>query len=280
VRIVLASSGVSLDGKRARLDASIRHAKRPIARLVGRSVGWTGKDVTAAVAHRSCLILAPHPDDETLGCAVTVMRKVAAGTPVHVVVVTDGRNWPPDRDPADNITTRARELREACRLLGLGDRDLTHWSLAPDELSPSDESLIDAVADAVRTHRPDDILCTSEADPHGDHAALAIAARTAVAGSNSRLLAYPIWQWERPRRWVRMVQTCSWPEKVSTDGYLERKREIFTVFRSQLSGSAGGDLVGMGLSPTFLGNFLGSHEMFFRVPMPSQQARPSAIPTS
>jgi LmbE family N-acetylglucosaminyl deacetylase len=270
---VLAFFAVSPDRVKALFDASIRDAKRPISRLVGQAVGWRAKDVTADVARRSCLILAPHPDDETLGCAATVMRKVAAGTAVHVVVVTDGRNWPPDRDPADNIATRAGELREACRLLGLGVRDLTHLSFPPDQLDPSDDSLIGAVADAIRIHQPDDIFCTSEADPHGDHAALAIATRTALAGSKSRLLAYPIWQWERPRRWVHMVQTSSWPEKVSIGDYLERKREIIGVFHSQLAESAGGDLVGMGLSPAFLGNFLNSHEMFFQVPIPGQPAQ-------
>ena len=259
---------MSPDSAKALFDASIRHAKRPVSRVVGQAVSWRGKDVTADVVRRSCLILAPHPDDESLGCAAAVMRKVDAGTAAHVVVVTDGRNWPPNRDPVDNIATRASELREACRLLGLGAGDLTHLSFPPDQLSPSDGSLIDAVADAIRIHRPDDVLCTSEADPHGDHAALAIATRTALAGSKSRLLAYPIWQWERPRRWMHMVQKYSWPEKVSIGEYLERKREIIGVFRSQLAGSAGGDLVGMGLSPTFLGNFLGSYEMFFQVPIP------------
>ena len=258
---------MSHEVKEALWDAPIRHAKRPVSRLIGKSVGRRGRNVTADVAHRPCLILAPHPDDETLGCGVTVMRKVAAGTPVHIVVMTDGRNWPPDRDPADNIATRAAELREACRRLGLGDRDVTHLSFPPDGLHSAGDSLVDAVADALRIHQPLDVLSTSEADPHSDHSALGIAARRAVAGTNSRLLVYPIWQWERPRRWIRMVRESSWPEQVATDDYLERKQEIIGVYRSQLSSSAGGDLVGMGLTPRFVGNFLGPYEIFFRVPV-------------
>src|SRR5690349_19075047 len=50
------------------------------------------EDVTSQAAARSCLVLAPHPDDETLGCGATIMRKRAAGTPVHVVIATDGRH--------------------------------------------------------------------------------------------------------------------------------------------------------------------------------------------
>jgi len=66
------------------------------------------RDDTATSAARSALVLAPHPDDETLGCGATILRKRAAGTPVHVLIVTDGEptahlmrdgrawfDWPP-----------------------------------------------------------------------------------------------------------------------------------------------------------------------------------------
>jgi hypothetical protein len=36
------------------------------------------EDVTSQTAARSCVVLAPHPDDETLGCGATIMRKLAA----------------------------------------------------------------------------------------------------------------------------------------------------------------------------------------------------------
>src|SRR5271166_3569230 len=44
---------------------------------------WRGaEDMTFQMATRSCLVLAPHPDNETLGCGATIMRKLAAGTRV------------------------------------------------------------------------------------------------------------------------------------------------------------------------------------------------------
>src|SRR5271157_4034878 len=43
-------------------------------------------DMTAQTTTRSCLILAPHPDDETLGCGATIMRKLSSGSSVQVVI--------------------------------------------------------------------------------------------------------------------------------------------------------------------------------------------------
>jgi hypothetical protein len=39
---------------------------------------------------RSAVVFAPHPDDETLGCGGTIVRKIRAGARVRLVVMTDG----------------------------------------------------------------------------------------------------------------------------------------------------------------------------------------------
>src|SRR4029450_12640391 len=59
-----------------------RQRVRAVARargVVKAAVVARGTDVTEASATRSCLVVAPHPDDETLGCGVTIMRKLEAG---------------------------------------------------------------------------------------------------------------------------------------------------------------------------------------------------------
>src|ERR1700761_6094021 len=56
---------------------------------------WGAEDMTEQTEKRSCVVLAPHPDDETLGCAVTIMRKLAMGSRVHLLIATDGRHAHP-----------------------------------------------------------------------------------------------------------------------------------------------------------------------------------------
>ena len=137
--------------------------------------------------------------------AATIMRRLDAGTEVHVVVVSDGRTWPPHRSPEENVVVRDTKLRAACTVLGLGEDTLTHLSFHEQEFPSAVPDLVDAVSDAIRTHRPTEVLTTSEADPNLDHAALGAASRRALAGTGPRLLAYPIWQWDRPRSWQRTL---------------------------------------------------------------------------
>jgi len=248
-------------------ERALQPIKPLLSGIVGASIARTGADVTEAATRRSCLVLAPHPDDETLGCATAIMRRVEASTPVHVVVVTDGSTWPPGKDPAENIATRDAELRAACELLGLPRAAVSHLDFPEQGLDSAGADLVDAVADAVRTWKPADVLTTSEADPHPDHAALGAAVRRVVAGTSSRLLVYPVWQWDHPRSWLRTLRTASRPELVRTAGYLDRKRAAVAVYRSQTSSDAGGELTGgYGLGGRFLSRFLSTNEMFFPVP--------------
>jgi LmbE family N-acetylglucosaminyl deacetylase len=219
-----------------------------------------GADVTASVARRPCLVVAPHPDDETLGAAATIMRKVDAGTPVRVLVATDGSKSPPG-DPAAIAAMRTDELRSACRVLGLSDQDVTQLPFVDAELDGKEDALVAAIADAVARFEPAEVFTTSETDPHDDHATLGAATRRAVAGTGVRLLAYPVWQWDRPPRLARMLWRSGRPELVRTDGYLGRKQAAIAAYSSQLAPIAGAE----GLEPGFLRHFEGTFEIFFPV---------------
>src|SRR5437762_25173 len=68
------------------------------------------------------LVLAPHPDDESLGCGGLIAEACGRGQDVHVVILTDGtgshpnsRAWPRHRLKA----LREAEAREAVAALGL-----------------------------------------------------------------------------------------------------------------------------------------------------------------
>lgn len=232
--------------------------------VVGNVLSRWAVDVTIQSSRRSCLVLAPHPDDETLACGATLARKLEAGTEVHVLVMTEGETWPPDRDPQDNAAIRVAELRRATRVLGLSDSAVVHQRFPETQLHTVVEALSDAVADAVRQLGPEEVYTTSVTDPHSDHAALGRATRRALAGASARLLVYPIWQWERPRSWLQTLGDTSRPEAVTTAGYLDRKRSALRQYSSQIVMS---DIERRPntMGPLLLRHFLATREVFFPV---------------
>ncbi len=145
------------------------------------------------------LILAPHPDDESLGCGGLIAALVADGRRVRVVVVSDGagshpgsRAWPPER----LASLRRREVLRAVAALGLDPRNVDFLGL-PDGSVPAWGENFSAAAAAILNMGPGPaaVFATWRHDPHADHrASFAIAAAVARAlPSGVRLFAYPVW---------------------------------------------------------------------------------------
>jgi LmbE family N-acetylglucosaminyl deacetylase len=250
-----------------RIDGALEPLKAPAASLLGRLIRTCGRDVTDASTRRSCLVLAPHPDDETLGCAVTMMRRVEAGSAVHVIIASDGGKGPPRRDAADNAQIRRSELERACAILGLDPAAVTHLGLPDTELAARSEELTGAIAEAIEELRPDDVLTTSVHDTHGDHAALGRASLRAASSTGARLLVYPVWQWLRPGALLRTWRASGRPETVLTEGFLDRKVTAIRQFSSQLAPPM--ERAAMpsdaGLTGSFVAQFCQPREILFPV---------------
>ncbi len=94
--------------------------------------------VFRASAADSVLIFAPHPDDETLGCSGIIQQAVARGTPITIVLVTNGDGFPAaasgvTRKPVSKLAAvdflelsrfRQTQARTAVTLVGAKAKDL------------------------------------------------------------------------------------------------------------------------------------------------------------
>jgi LmbE family N-acetylglucosaminyl deacetylase len=186
------------------------------------------------------VVLAAHPDDETLGVGGALRVAHRAGVAITVVVATDGEAAYPHLGPAergDLARARRRELRAALDSSGLDDVAV-RWVGLPDSALDEHsreltECLVEPLTDA------DAYLAPWTADPHPDHRAVGRAA-LAVAPATAYGWGYPIWMWPwmRPEdpevRWERAHLLRLDPADLAA------KQRARSHFVSQISAAPGG----------------------------------------
>lgn len=162
-------------------------------------------DLAQIVGTGGLVVVAPHPDDESLGCGGLIAAARAAGHEVRIVVVSDGVGSHPNsltHPPARLRCLRREEARAAAAALGVAADEIIFLDL-PDRYVPSMGPVADAAAarivEIARSIDAGALFVTWEHDPHVDHhAAHAIAWAAARELAPARLFAYPIWGWELP----------------------------------------------------------------------------------
>ena len=81
--------------------------------------GWTER-----VRAESALVLAPHYDDEILGCGGLLAQLTASGAAVRVLFLTDGSGGGEEIEDRDAYRQRRREESgQVCEILGLAGCD-------------------------------------------------------------------------------------------------------------------------------------------------------------
>lgn len=135
---------------------------------------------TTHVTALSALVLAPHYDDETLGCGGLVARLAADGCRVRVLFLTDGGAMAPTVDgTGDAPPTKAerqaygrRRLQEAGRALEeLGVDWADRLGLPDGELEGNLSHLVRDLGKALVSQAPDLLLVPSPLEVTADHRA-------------------------------------------------------------------------------------------------------------
>lgn len=140
------------------------------------------------------LVIAPHPDDECIGCGGTICLHIERGDTVSVVFLTSGELGLKHLPREEAWRIREREAKRAGKILDLSELQFLRcrdWFLG-------EEIEIAATALSPILHRlaPSLIYFPHEQEWHPDHKASLPIVRAALARSRSfitQLRAYEVW---------------------------------------------------------------------------------------
>ncbi len=172
------------------------------------------------------LVIAPHPDDETIGCGGALCLHAAKGHRVAVVFLTSGELGLKDRARAEAWKIRESEAKAAARQLGVARLEflrLPDWMLG-DHLKRGARLL----QPILRAEKPELIYVPHPHDWHPDHQAALPLLRAAWRGVRvpaPELRAYEVWT---PLREFDHVEDIS--------RVMPRKLRALRAHRSQLGG--------------------------------------------
>jgi LmbE family N-acetylglucosaminyl deacetylase len=177
------------------------------------------------------LVLAPHMDDETIGCGGTLALHARRGAQITVMFLTDGRNGSSEinaltgeerrRRQTEYIEIRTTEARAALQRLGVNkmicldaeDGALSQCTWAAEKLR-----------DVLRRMQPNLVYVPFYLEEHADHRAASQVLLDAVAGTSLQFqcIGYEVWTPLFPNCLVRI------------DSSVETKKQALQEYRSQL----------------------------------------------
>lgn len=132
------------------------------------------------------LVVAPHPDDETIGCGGALARHAARGDDVTVLVLSSGEATGGGR--GEVAAAREAECVAACRALGLA-RPPEFLRLPDGGLAAHVRRIADRLLDVGRGMST--VYAPTLLDPHRDHRAANAA--LARAGLGATVYGYEVW---------------------------------------------------------------------------------------
>lgn len=216
----------------------------------------------AEIAVNRALIVAPHPDDETLGCggAIALLRSI--GCDVRVLIVSDGTLSHPNSQKYPRLALR--ELREsetisALAILGVEKTAITFLRLPDGGIANQNPDLSHYLTQIA----PQLVFVPLRYDPHPDHRASFQLISKAINSLNQtpRLVEYPIWDWDVQQRgnWDD-ARLTSWRLDISF--VVALKQKAIASYRSQITNLIDDDPQGFQLTSEMLANFTRPVEVY------------------
>jgi LmbE family N-acetylglucosaminyl deacetylase len=157
------------------------------------------KEINKEELRKRTLVFAPHPDDETLGCGGTILKKRLLGVPVNICFMTNGEashSGIISKEALRDI--RVEEGKTAARMLGIDTVNLEFLDLPDSGLSSCVDAGVQKVGELITSFKPEEIFVPSKYEPTIiDHSISNKIVLIASKLYQKEIIVneYPIWLW-------------------------------------------------------------------------------------
>lgn len=174
------------------------------------------------------LVVASHPDDETLAAGGLIAAQRARGCDVTVVAVTDGEHA--YEDNAGLAETRREEQACALKRLGVAREKIVRLGLTDSGVAQQEAELVEKLRALVKPGMQ--VVAPWSGDFHPDHEACARAAKAVTESVGATLVSYFFWTWHRGTvATLDGVELCAF---ALSEAEMVAKREALACHVSQL----------------------------------------------
>ena len=219
------------------------------------------------MAHRA-LVIAPHPDDETLACGGTIIKKQRQGDEVYVVVMPDGRHshshsfgiWDYP-SPEEVALIRREEAKRVTQMLGVSAKRLFLLEFEDTTLQHYVNEATQRDLRLLRTKQPQEVYYPAGTDSHKDHHATHLAVEQAMLKLDAppARFRYVIWSEESGSK---SAPSSADLKVIDVSDVLAEKKAALSQYKSQVTLLYKTQSVPV-LRPEFVEKFLGPQEVFW-----------------
>jgi N-acetylglucosamine malate deacetylase 1 len=180
------------------------------------------------------MVIAPHPDDETLGCGGAILRHIAEGDDVYWLIMTTMKGSSIFTE--EQVTKRGKEIETVSSRYGFKEVFNSNFPTMELDTVPK-KDLVGFISNIFDRVRPDIIYAPYVNDVHSDHKVV-----FSAMASCTKSFRYPF------IRHVRIYETLSETEFglrsddcgfqpnlwIDISNYLEKKIGIMRLYESEL----------------------------------------------
>lgn len=145
--------------------------------------------------HGRVLIVAPHPDDEVIGCGGLIARMVEEGNAPQIIVMTggEGSHGKNFSEKASIVEARRGLTRKALSILGVPEGNLHELDFKDGGISSDSEQMM-RLKELIKSIAPDCVLVPHWGEGWPDHVNTAKIVKSLVPDS-TEVWEYCVWMW-------------------------------------------------------------------------------------